>query len=971
MCISYICLKSFQLRILLLIIFLFISNLGIAQNPYHITIDKSSGLPSNSVYDIFQDSKGFMWFATGKGLCRYDGTNFKTFTADFQTSKSGSCIAEDSFGRIWYANFDGFLYYIEKGSLKALPQKTSLGYYRFGIIKNELFLIQPDAVLVYDLKSLKVKAKHALGDKEIRFCYATKDKFYVLGNNLYELDHKNEIKKHSLPKNFYAEIITPIINTWEEKIIINSKSSANYYSFEKGKFQKHKLNNPTEFTQNTAITDDALWICTPNGVHKNDILSKNNKTYFLNKNISFVYKDKHNNYWISTLNNGVLFVKDFAYNYIDLQPRPLSLTLGKDEIFIGAEKDLIYKLNCSNLKTEKIFETKNNHSISQIYADTVNDKVFFNSFKFNIINKNNQITNEFSIAIKDVKKVDHKYFSFAASGILGIFYVDAKQKSSWDNIFEKNKNKAFSGFNQSMLLINTNGKSTEYNAKTNTIYYATNNGLIAITNDGKSKEIKYKNETLFLIKIQKYKEQIIGLSTAEKLYTINNNNKVNLLKLPAFIANEKFNRFFIRGQYCYLFSENDVYEFDFETQNTQKVLSLSNDIEATDVILKNNQLFFATSKGIVIKNRKEIGDFPKPKLIINEIQINGKRRELNQISELNPDENDIAINFSTLSYIPNESYSVSYKINNSAWRTLDSNDKNLNLYSLASGNYTIQLVINHNDSKIDLQTLQFEIKKPFWLKPLFLIGFSLILLLLLYLFYKFQIRKIEKRNQLLFEKVNLEKNLNQSKLKAIKSQMNPHFFYNALNTIQSFILSNDKKQAINYLSKFSNLTRTILEMTEKETISIAEEVKTLGLYLDIEKARFEEDFTYKIDIDTAIDAENNKIPTMLLQPYVENAVKHGLLHKQGKKIVTISFKKEAEHLIVSVEDNGIGRQKSAELNAIKNKNHISFATEAIQNRVNLLNQYNQKNISIQYIDKTNLGNQSTGTIVVFEIPITY
>ncbi len=959
------------MRILLLIFFLLVSNLGVGQNPYHITIDKSSGLPSNSVYDIFQDSKGFMWFATGKGLCKYDGTNFKTFTADFQTSKSGSCIAEDSFGRIWYANFDGFLYYIEKGSIKALPQKTSLGYHRFGIIKNELFLIQPDAVLVYDLKSLKVKAKHALGDKEIRFCYATKDKFYVLGNNLYELDHKNEIKKHSLPKNFYAEIITPIINTWEEKIIINSKSSDNYYSFEKGKFQKHKLNNPTEFTQNTAITDDAIWICTPNGVHKNDILSKNNKTYFLNKNISFVYKDKHNNYWISTLNNGVLFVKDFAYNYIDLQPRPLSLTLGKNEIFIGAEKDLIYKLNCSNLKTEKIFETKNNHSISQIYADTVNDKVFFNSFKFNILNKNNKITNEFSIAIKDVKKVDHKYFSFAASGILGVFYVDAKQKSSWDNIFEKNKNKAFSGFNQSMLLINTNGKSTEYNAKTNTIYYATNNGLIAITNDGKSKEIKYKNETLFLIKIQKYKEQIIGLSTAEKLYTINNNNEVNLLKLPAFIANEKFNRFFIRGQYCYLFSENDVYEFDFETQNTQKVLSLSNDIEATDVILKNNQLFFATAKGIVIKNRKEIGDFPKPKLIINEIQINGKRRELNQISELNPDENDIAINFSTLSYIPNESYSVSYKINNSAWRTLDSNDKNLNLYSLASGNYTIQLVINHNDSKIDLQTLQFEIKKPFWLKPLFLIGFSLILLLLLYLFYKFQIRKIEKRNQLLFEKVNLEKNLNQSKLKALKSQMNPHFFYNALNTIQSFILSNDKKQAINYLSKFSNLTRTILEMTEKETISIAEEVKTLGLYLDIEKARFEEDFTYKIDIDTAIDAENNKIPTMLLQPYVENAVKHGLLHKQGKKIVTISFKKEAEHLIVSVEDNGIGRQKSAELNAIKNKNHISFATEAIQNRVNLLNQYNQKNISIQYIDKTNLGNQSTGTIVVFEIPITY
>ena len=959
------------MRIILLTLFLFVSNLGLSQNPYHITIDKTSGLPSNSVYDIFQDSKGFMWFATGKGLCRYDGNNFKTFTADFQTSKSGSCIAEDAFGRIWYANFDGFLYYVEKGSLKALPQKTSLGYYRFGIIQNDLFLIQPEAILVYDLKSLKVKAKHIINDKEVRFCYATKEKFYVLGNYLYELGNKNGIKKYKLPEDFYAEIITPIINTWNQKLIINSKSTAIYYSFEKGKFSKFKLNNSIDFTQNTAITDDAIWICTPNGMHKIDLLSNQNKTYFTDQNISYILKDKHNNYWISTLNKGVLFIQDFSNNFIDLQPRPNSLSLGKNEVFIGAEKDLIYKLNCKNLQTEIIYESKSNHSISQIFADTINEKVFFNSFKFNILNKNNQITNEFSIAIKDIKKVDKKYFSFAASGILGIFCVDKNLKSSWDTIFEKNKKEDFSGFNQALLLNNTNGKSTEYNAINNTIYYATNNGLIAITNDGKTQELKHKNETLFLVKIQKYKDNIIGLSTAEKLYSINAENVVTRFKLPEFIAKEKFNRFFIRNQYCYLFSTNSVYEYDFETQNTQKVISLSNDIEATDVILKNNQLFFATSKGIVIKNRNEIGNFPKPKLIINEIQINGKRREVNQLKELNPDENDVAINFSTLAFVPNESYSVSYKINNSEWKTLDLNDKNLKLYSLASGNYTIQLAIKHDNLKIDLQTIQFEIKKPFWLKPLFLFGFGFVFFGLIYTFYKLQILKLEKRNQLLLEKVNLEKNLNQSKLKAIKSQMNPHFFYNALNTIQSFILSNEKKQAVSYLSKFSNLTRTILEMTEKETISIAEEVKTLSLYLDIEKARFEEDFNYHILVDDEIDAENIKIPTMLLQPYVENAVKHGLLHKQGEKAVTIHFQKETEHIKISIDDNGIGRQKSTELNAIKNKNHNSFATEAMQNRVNLLNQYNQKNISIQYIDKTNLNNQPTGTSVVFEIPITY
>lgn len=959
------------MRIALLSLLLLISSFGFCQNPYHITIDKSSGLPSNSVYDIFQDSKGFMWFATGKGLCRYDGNHFKTFTADFQTSKSGSCIQEDSLGRIWYVNFDGFLYYVEKNELKALNQKTSLGYFRFGIIKNELLLIQHKAVLVYDLKTLKLKLKHNIPESQIKFCYGMSDKFYVLGNSLYEFTNGSTCKKHVLPKNLNKDFTAPILNSWNGKLVINSKYTSNYFIFEKGVFSEEKLNIKSEFIQNSAITDNSVWICTPNGVLRNDLNSKISKTYFKEQNISFVYKDKHQNYWVSTLNNGLLFIADFSDNYLNITPRPISLSESKNAIFMGAEKDLVYKLNCETLKIEKIHETESNHSISQIYADSINEKVFFNSFQFQILNNKNQITNQYSIAIKDIKKVDDKYFSFAASGILGIFYINKNLKSSWDSLFEKNKKTAFAGFNQALLLINTNGKSTEYNPINNSIYYATNNGLIAVTNDGKTKEIKHNKETLYLTKIQKYNNQIIGLSTAEKMYSIDSNNKTSLFQFPNSIANEKFNKFFIRSHYCYLFSTNSVYEYDFKTAEIQKVMSLNNNIEATDVILKNNQLYFATSNGIVIKKRNEIGNFPKPKLIINEIQVNGKRIETNQLKNLKPEENDIAINFSALSFIPNENYSISYKINNSDWKTLDKNDKNLKLSSLASGNYTIQLAINYNNDKIEVQTIQFEIQKPFWLNTFFLIAIGIVFLIICFSFYKWQIRKIEHKNELQLEKINLEKNVNQSKLKAIKSQMNPHFFYNALNTIQSFILSNDKKQALNYLSKFSVLTRTILEMTEKESISIAEEIKTLSLYLDIEKARFEEDFSYEIRLEKDVDTENCKIPTMLLQPYVENAVKHGLLHKNGQKTVVIHFKKEAFLLKITIDDNGIGRIKSNELNAIKNKNHQSFATEATQNRVELLNKYNQKNISIHYIDKTNSKKQPIGTTVVFEIPITY
>lgn len=953
---------------LLFIFFLFVSNLGICQNPFYLSIDKTAGLPSNSVYDIFQDSKGFMWFATGKGICRYDGSTFKTFTSDEQTSKSGSCIAEDSLGRIWYSNFDGYLYYVENGILKSLKQPTSLGYFRFGIIKDNLFLIQPDAVLVYDLKTLKIKSKIGVSDKQISFSFATPEKFYVVGAFLYEFNSSKGYKKYTLPDQFFKEINGPIMSYWNHKLVINSKSNNIYYRFENGKFTKSTFNTNTNFNQNTSITDNSIWICTTNGIIKNDLLTNQTVTYFKDQNISYLFRDKHKNYWISTLNKGVLFIEDFENNYIDLQPRPLSLSLGKNEVYLGAEKDLIYKLDCTKLKVEKIFETENNHATSQIFADTITDKLFFTSYKFNILNKNNQITNDYSIAVKDVKKVDDKYFSFAASGIMGIFYIDENNKSSWDFIFDKNKSEKFSGFNQSILLNNSNGKSTEFNPINNTIYYATNNGLMAVTNDGNSFEIKHEKQTKYFVKIQRFKDKIIGLDTTEKLFEIDSKNQIKPFSLPDFINDEKFSRFYICENYCYLFASNGVYEYDFRTKKAQKVLSLSNDFEVTDVVLKNNQLLFATSKGIVIKKRTEIGNYPKPKLIINEVQVNGKQREINALPSLKPNENDVTINFSTLSFIPNEGYSVSYKINNSDWKTLDSSTKNLKLSALSSGNYTIQLAINYNNQKIDFQQIKFEIKKPFWLSYLFILISSLFILLAFYAFYKFQIRKIEKQNQILLEKNELEKNLNLSTLKAIKSQMNPHFFYNALNTIQSYILANDKKQAVTYLSKFSSLTRNILEMTEKEFISLSEEITTMSLYLDIEKARFDEDFEYEINTENIPDLDY-KIPSMLLQPYVENAVKHGLLHKSGLKKLAIVFSKNNDKIRIEIDDNGIGRQKSAELNAIKNKNHNSFATNAMQNRIDLLNKNKTNKITINFIDKLNQSKQSLGTTVVIEIPI--
>lgn len=117
---------------LFIVFFIFLSQYAFGQDPYYYILDKSKGLPSNSVYDIFQDKKGYIWFATDEGLCKYNGTTFRTYFSDEQTSRAGSCIAEDKYGRIWYSNFDGYLYYVQNGKLRALKNKNPIGYFKYG-----------------------------------------------------------------------------------------------------------------------------------------------------------------------------------------------------------------------------------------------------------------------------------------------------------------------------------------------------------------------------------------------------------------------------------------------------------------------------------------------------------------------------------------------------------------------------------------------------------------------------------------------------------------------------------------------------------------------------------------------------------------------------------------------------------------------------------------------------------------------
>lgn len=235
----------------------------------------------------------------------------------------------------------------------------------------------------------------------------------------------------------------------------------------------------------------------------------------------------------------------------------------------------------------------------------------------------------------------------------------------------------------------------------------------------------------------------------------------------------------------------------------------------------------------------------------------------------------------------------------------------------------------------------------------------------LFLFTRY---RYKKENQALAARADYEKGLNRSVLTSIKAQMNPHFFYNALNTIQAYIFSDDKRNAITYLNKFSNLTRMILEMSEKELVPLSQEVKALTLYLELEKSRFQNNFNYEFEVDQAIDQEMVSIPAMLIQPYVENSIKHGLLHKSEDRQLKLEISRSGNLLSVTIDDNGVGREQSAKINSQRPDKPKSFSTNANQMRLELLNNGRSNKVGVKYIDKQD-DRGSLGTTVIITIPL--
>jgi hypothetical protein len=242
-------------------------------------------------------------------------------------------------------------------------------------------------------------------------------------------------------------------------------------------------------------------------------------------------------------------------------------------------------------------------------------------------------------------------------------------------------------------------------------------------------------------------------------------------------------------------------------------------------------------------------------------------------------------------------------------------------------------------------------------------GLTLLILSIGYLIYRGSKLKDKRRISEMNRKIS---EITQANL---RQQINPHFIFNTLNSIQYYMYQHDKLATNNYLTKFSSLMRKVLENSQHTSVPLSDELSALNLYLELESIRFKDKFEYSINVDEDIDPLLHRIPTMLIQPYVENSICHGLIAKEAKGYVNIDLKLNSEYILCTIEDNGIGREAAKERNLKREENHNSLGTRITKSRIDLVNELYGTSLQTVYTDLKDENGESSGTRVEIHIPI--
>jgi len=938
-----------------------------AQLPLPQEIHRFEGLPTSTIYNVIQDEHHYVWLGTEKGLLRYDGKRFVAFSNVQMRSMAVSDLRFDADKKLHCQNFSGQHFVMKGDSLHLEKSLAITGNYAPVLEGDNGYSYQWGYNMVYKSNGA---IDTILFKNEIYGLFRSKGDVYTFdADSIYDVSANKPAQK--IPFSLAGETVFFLIDIQGRLLFFprNHPGGVCYQFFPDFKvlnFSIPKLN-----IQTVHVVDEQIFIGTNSGLY---VYDKTLKPVFAslpllpNKSISDVCKTADGDIWVSTLDNGLY--KYSCWNCLAIQSEEavssMFFNAPASELYFGTVGGKVMKWS-AGAATQEVFKSNDRERFRALYYDNANRNLFMAGDAFTIMGSNG-VKHSFKLAVKQILPIAEAQYILPRTG--GLSFLATKHASAtlhpkvviaqdkqwliYENFFINNAN--------------VRVKAVSHDGAKNITYAATSIGLLAIDNNkwveikegGNSidaNDVKWRNDSLFIAS----NNGLMVMKNGKLLHRWSASNSI----LPNVIKSLQVERSAVWAVF-----ESALYRIQLSNGSIQ-LYNLTNGHEINDLLLTNEQLFMATDVGVVVV---PLGELPSAsqqlQLHLEHFKTDNQLLNFTTVSTLRHDDNNLKLDFSIPFFGRPDEVKVLYKVNNESWQAAEPGQRQLNFISLQPNEYKVQLKARAADGReSNIQVVSFCIRSPFWKTWWFYTLSLLAVVVTTYLVYRYRLKLLQDKNKLEQQKIDLENKLRESILASVKAQMNPHFIFNALNTIQSFIYLNDKQNATSYLGKFSQLTRTILEMSNKSSVSLQAEIDAILIYLELEKIRFDEKLNFVLEISPEIDANLVHIPSMIIQPYIENAIKHGLLHKKENRQLLCSFQLQNKMLKVIIDDNGIGRKRSAELNKIKNQKHESFATNANEKRLKALNRNNVEILNVRYIDKLSAFGESDGTTVELLITI--
>jgi hypothetical protein len=353
----------------------------------------------------------------------------------------------------------------------------------------------------------------------------------------------------------------------------------------------------------------------------------------------------------------------------------------------------------------------------------------------------------------------------------------------------------------------------------------------------------------------------------------------------------------------------------------------------------------------------------KPGIVLCDVYIDNKGTGFLSINDrysiiVQPGKKTVQVHFAITNYTSSDSNKFFYKIPGIISEWIEVPNGNINFSSLPIGKHILYLKGSNNDGIFSDEQKVFVIVKPYWYQTnLFKMMTVLCIMALVFAFVRWQIRSIRKE-------ASFKQKIAETEMQALRAQMNPHFIFNSLNSIENFIMQNEKRLASDYLNKFARLIRMILDSSRNELVPLLKDMEALQLYIDLEQLRFNNKFSYQSFIDPVLLNGDYRVPSLLIQPYVENAIVHGLANSEENNLnlsITVTLENDAIKYII--QDNGVGRKKANEYNLQNKPYHKSVGLQITEDRVNMFNHQAMGNNFIRFTDLYDEKKEPGGTKV--------